>query len=88
MSVDQAGHDVLAGGVDFNVARRPPPCTARECDRIECNDTRDPAVLQHDILRTRGRRTVSFNDGGIADHNPRIAMAADDPVVWNLSRQI
>ena len=88
VSVDQAGHDVLARGVDLDIAGRPPPRPSRDRDWIECNDARDASVVQHNILWTRGRRTVALNDGGITDHNSWIAMAAHDLGVGNLRREI
>src|SRR5580704_6673135 len=78
MRVDQTRHDVLAFGVDFDIAYWPPGSPSRERHGIERDDVQDAAVLDDNIFRTRCGRAVAFDNEGIADDEARVAAAADD----------
>ena len=69
--VDDAGHDVLAGGVDHRVR-------ARAMARLAGADRRDDAVLDDDVDRAEGRPRAAVDHHRVANQQPprRIARGA------------
>ena len=75
--VDQAGQDVLAGGVDHGVGLRRPARSACGGDGVERDDVGDHIVLDDDILGTAGRRPVAIDHDGVVDQQAAHAFAID-----------
>src|ERR1035437_4213103 len=76
--VDETGEDELAGRVDLDVTGGSPGVTPVHRDRIERHDIRDRVPDDDDVERAAGRRAVAVDDGGVADHEPRWALAVGD----------
>jgi hypothetical protein len=76
--VDKTGHDVLALGVDFDIARRTPRLPTREApgSRVTMSAMRPFSMTV--FFRSRCGSAVAFDDEGVVDDETWVAAAADD----------
>src|SRR6266567_3169566 len=87
VGVYETRHDVFTRGINLDISLWPCSRPAAERHRIEGDDARNAPALNHDVLWSRCRRPVAFDDDGVADDQTRVAMSARDPGVRSLSAQ-
>ena len=68
VEIDEARHDILAGGINNDVTRWALRRAILHGNRIKGHNLRDPVPFDNDVLRPLGGRAVALNDDRPADN--------------------
>jgi hypothetical protein len=71
MQVDQSRQDVFSRGVDLGVRRGASCASIADGNRVKRDDIGNRIALDHDVVRTRRRRSVADDDHRVSDYEAR-----------------